>query len=74
MYTGDDFHHVDLIVGDERGYSDALLGAFAAFPEMAADALRRLDTGDAKRRALRSRCHTSVKPQDIRKHHLVLQD
>ena len=26
MYTGDDFNYAELIAGDERGYSDALLG------------------------------------------------
>jgi Protein of unknown function (DUF993) len=28
MYTGDDFNYAELIAGDARGYSDALLGIF----------------------------------------------
>jgi len=30
MYTGDDFNYAELIAGDARGYSDALLGIFDA--------------------------------------------
>jgi len=30
MYTGDDFNYAELIEGDERGHSDALLGIFDA--------------------------------------------
>src|SRR5262245_23766807 len=30
MYTGDDFNYAELIEGDRRGYSDALLGIFDA--------------------------------------------
>jgi hypothetical protein len=46
LYTGDDFGYADLIRGDEGGHSDALLGAFAAFPAPAAAALHALDRGD----------------------------
>jgi hypothetical protein len=46
MYTGDDFHYGELIRGDDRGHSDALLGAFAAVTAPAAAALRALDQGD----------------------------
>lgn len=46
LYTGDDFHYVDLIEGDEHSHSDALLGAFAAVAPIASQALRRLDVGD----------------------------
>ncbi len=46
MYTGDDFHYVSLIEGDEEGHSDALLGAFAAIAPTASAALQRLDAGD----------------------------
>ena len=46
LYTGDDFGYADLIRGDERGHSDALLGAFAAVTAPAAAALRALDEGD----------------------------
>ena len=46
MYTGDDFNYVDLIEGDERGHSDALLGAFAAIAPLASAALQALDQQD----------------------------
>ena len=46
MYTGDDFNYPELIAGDERGYSDALLGIFDAIAPAAALALRQLSGGD----------------------------
>ena len=50
MFTGDDFHYVDLIRGDgteQPGhFSHALLGAFAAVAPLAARAVRALDAGD----------------------------
>ena len=46
MYTGDDFHYDALIAGDERGYSDALLGIFDPLAEFAAAAVRAIDEGD----------------------------
>ena len=46
LYTGDDFHYPQLIVGDELGYSDALLGIFDAIAPVAAAALEALDRGD----------------------------
>jgi hypothetical protein len=46
MYTGDDFHYSDLILGDEQGYSHALLGIFDAIAPAAAAALQALDAGD----------------------------
>jgi dihydrodipicolinate synthase/N-acetylneuraminate lyase len=46
LYTGDDYHYAELIKGDELGYSDALLGAFAAITFPAAAALAALDQGD----------------------------
>ncbi|MBB4934541.1 hypothetical protein F4561_005361 [Lipingzhangella halophila] len=46
LYTGDDFHYPELIKGDGRAYSDALLGVFAAIAPAAASALRALDDGD----------------------------
>jgi hypothetical protein len=46
LFTGDDFHYVSLIEGDELGHSDALLGAFAAVAPSAALALAALDRGD----------------------------
>ncbi|MFG3258125.1 dihydrodipicolinate synthase family protein [Streptomyces sp. NPDC048172] len=45
-YTGDDFHYPELIEGDEKGFSHALLGVFDPLAPLAADAVRRLDTGD----------------------------
>ncbi|WP_091220334.1 dihydrodipicolinate synthase family protein [Paenibacillus sp. BC26] len=49
MYTGDDFNYPDLILGDEQGYSHALLGIFDAIAPVAAAALHALDQGDAAR-------------------------
>ena len=46
MYTGDDFNYAELIAGDERGHSDALLGIFDAIAPVAAAALDRLAAGD----------------------------
>ncbi|MFE6997109.1 dihydrodipicolinate synthase family protein [Microbacterium sp. NPDC057659] len=56
MFTGDDFNYVGLIgsrtLGEERsdetkrGYSDALLGAFAAITPVASAAIQALDAGD----------------------------
>jgi hypothetical protein len=45
MFTGDDFNYVELIAGDEVGYSDALLGAFAALAPSASAAIQALDAG-----------------------------
>lgn len=47
LYTGDDFNFPELIAGDEQGYSHALLGVFDPLAAQAAEALGRLDTGDA---------------------------
>ena len=46
MYTGDDFHYDELIFGDARGFSHALLGIFDPIAPAAAAALRALDDGD----------------------------
>src|SRR3984885_12731731 len=46
MYTGDDFNYAELIAGDERGYSDALLGIFDAIAPAASAGLARLSAGD----------------------------
>ncbi|GAA1583778.1 dihydrodipicolinate synthase family protein [Actinoplanes couchii] len=46
LYTGDDFNYPQLIKGDEQGYSDALLGIFAAIAPAAAAAFAALDRGD----------------------------
>lgn len=51
MYTGDDFHYPELLQGDERGYSHALLGIFDAIAPAAAAALHALDAGDLRRYA-----------------------
>lgn len=45
-YTGDDFHYPELIAGDARGFSHALLGVFDPLGPLAARAVRLLDTGD----------------------------
>ncbi|MEU6536529.1 dihydrodipicolinate synthase family protein [Streptomyces sp. NPDC047000] len=47
-YTGDDFHYPELIAGDERGFSHALLGIFDPLAPLAAEAVRVLDTGDTE--------------------------
>jgi hypothetical protein len=46
MYTGDDFNYPELILGDEQGASDALLGIFDAIAPAAAAALAALDRGE----------------------------
>ena len=46
LYTGDDFNYAELILGDELGHSDALLGAFDPLAAHAAAALAALDRGD----------------------------
>jgi hypothetical protein len=42
MYTGDDFNYAELIAGDEKGFSHALLGIFDAIAPAAAAALNEL--------------------------------
>jgi Protein of unknown function (DUF993) len=49
MYTGDDFDYPDLILGDEQGFSHALLGIFDAIAPAASAALQALDSGDTER-------------------------
>ncbi|MHB1936964.1 MAG: dihydrodipicolinate synthase family protein [Acidobacteriaceae bacterium] len=49
MYTGDDFNYDRLILGDEHGHSDALLGIFDAIAPAASLALAALDAGDVRR-------------------------
>lgn len=46
MYTGDDFNYPELIEGDEKGYSHALLGIFDPLAPAAAASLSRLAAGD----------------------------
>lgn len=46
MYSGDDFNYPELIAGDERGHSDALLGIFDAIAPAASAALAALARGD----------------------------
>lgn len=46
MYTGDDFNYPSLILGDDQGHSEALLGVLAVIAPPAAAALRALDEGD----------------------------
>ena len=49
MYTGDDFNYAELIAGDAKGYSDALLGIFDAIAPAASAALTALAAGDRAR-------------------------
>ncbi len=46
MFSGDDFNFAELILGDERGHSDALLGIFDAIGPAASAALSALASGD----------------------------
>ena len=46
MYTGDDFNYDRLILGDDHGHSDALLGIFDGIAPAASAALQALDAGD----------------------------
>lgn len=46
LYTGDDFNYADLIAGDGKHYSHALLGIFAAIAPAAAQALEALAEDD----------------------------
>jgi Protein of unknown function (DUF993) len=46
LYTGDDFNYPALILGDEAGHADALLGVFAAITPAASAALQCLDRRD----------------------------
>jgi hypothetical protein len=46
MYTGDDFNYAELIAGDEKGYSDALLGIFDVIAPAASAALTALAAGN----------------------------
>src|SRR3989454_3963829 len=46
MYTGDDLHYDQLILGDGHTHSDALLGIFDATAPAASAALHALDRGD----------------------------
>jgi hypothetical protein len=48
MYTGDDFNYPELIEGDGKNASDALLGIFDAIAPAASAALARLASGDTK--------------------------
>jgi hypothetical protein len=48
LYTGDDFHYPELILGDEYGYSHALLGIFDGIAVAASAAIGALDQGDLK--------------------------
>jgi hypothetical protein len=49
MYTGDDFNYAELIAGDGRHYSHALLGIFDAIAPAASAALAALTAGDEAR-------------------------
>lgn len=49
MYTGDDFNYAELIAGDGRHFSHALLGIFDAIAPAASAGLAALGSGDAGR-------------------------
>jgi hypothetical protein len=49
MYTGDDFNYAELIAGDGRQHSHALLGIFDAIAPAASAALAALTAGDEAR-------------------------
>lgn len=49
LYTGDDFNYADLIAGDGKHHSHALLGIFAAIAPAASQALEALSQGDMER-------------------------
>ena len=46
LYTGDDFNYPELIRGDDRSHSHALLGIFDPIAPAASAALQALDAGD----------------------------
>ena len=46
MYTGDDFNYPELIAGDDRGYSHALLGIFDPLAVAVGKAVGQLGAGD----------------------------
>jgi len=46
MFTGDDFNYEQLILGDDHGHSDALLGVFDPIAAPARAALAALDAGN----------------------------
>jgi Protein of unknown function (DUF993) len=48
MYTGDDFNYAELIAGDDKDYSHALLGIFDAIAPAASYALSRLAASDTQ--------------------------
>ena len=48
LYTGDDFHYPELILGDANVYSHALLGIFDGIATAASAAVSALDQGDAR--------------------------
>jgi hypothetical protein len=49
VFTGDDFNYPELILGDEQGYSHALLGIFDAIAPAASAAFGALDQHDQNR-------------------------
>jgi hypothetical protein len=49
MYTGDDFNYAELIAGDDKDHSDALLGIFDAIAPAASGGRTALAAGDRRR-------------------------
>ncbi len=74
LYTGDDFNYPELIRGDGRHHSDALLGAFAAIAPAAAAALAALDDGRCRDLRRRACADAATVPAHLRGAYLLLQD
>ena len=66
MYTGDDFNYDRLILGDEQGHSDALLGIFDAIAPAASLALAALDAGDIRTLSGIACAHRTALPAHLR--------
>jgi hypothetical protein len=49
LYTGDDLSYPELILGDDQGHSDALLGILDVIAPAASAAIQALDAGDPER-------------------------
>jgi hypothetical protein len=49
LFTGDDFHYADLILGDDQGHSDALLGVLGAIAPAASGGRQARDAGETAR-------------------------
>ena len=66
LYTGDDFNYPELIVGDEHGHSDALLGVFDAIAPAAARGAARARRGRPRGVRAHPRADRPARPQAVR--------